>query len=85
VTNWRITAMVLLQALVVGAIGFCLGIAMTAGFFEVTKESLDLRGFYLAPQVMTGVALTVLVIVVSASIVSIRRVVVLEPAIVFRG
>jgi putative ABC transport system permease protein len=77
--------MVLLQALIVGAIGYCLGIAMTAGFFEATKDQLDLRGFYLAPEVMTGVALTVLVIVVFASIVSIRRVVVLEPAIVFRG
>lgn len=85
VTNRRITGMVLLQAFVAGAIGYCLGIAMTAGFFESTKDSLDLRGFYLAPQVMTGVAMTVLVIVALASIISIRRVAVLEPAVVFRG
>jgi putative ABC transport system permease protein len=85
VTNWRITGMVLLQAFVAGTIGYCLGIAMTAGFFEATKDSLDLRGFYLAPQVMAGVGVTVLVIVALASIISIRRVAVLEPAVVFRG
>jgi len=85
VTNWRITGMVLLQAFVSGAIGYCLGIAMTAEFFEATKDSLDLRGFYLAPQVMAGIAATVLVIVALASFISIRRVAVLEPAVVFRG
>jgi putative ABC transport system permease protein len=85
VTNWRITGMVLLQAFVVGAIGYCLGIAMTAEFFEATKDSLDLRGFYLAPEVMAGVGVTVLVIVALASFISIRRVAVLEPAVVFRG
>lgn len=85
VTNLRITFMVLLQALVVGTIGFCLGIAMTAGFFEMTKDELDLRGFYLAPQVMAGVAMIVGLIIVFASLVSIRRVSVLEPAMVFRG
>jgi putative ABC transport system permease protein len=85
VTNWRIAGMVLLQAFVAGAIGYCLGIAMTAEFFEATKDSLDLRGFYLAPQVMAGVAATVLVIVALASVISIRRVAVLEPAVVFRG
>lgn len=85
VTNARITGMVLLQAFFVAAVGYCLGIAMTAGFFEVTKGSLDLRGFYLAPEVMTGVALTVVVIIALASFISIRRVVTLEPAVVFRG
>jgi putative ABC transport system permease protein len=85
VTNWRITSMVLLQAFVVGVIGYCIGIAMTAAFFEVTKDSLDLRGFYLAPELMAGVAVTVLTIVGAASFMSVRRVVVLEPAVVFRG
>src|SRR5215813_373029 len=57
VTNWRITSMILLQAFVVGVIGYCLGIAMTAGFFEATKSNLDLRGFYLMPEIMAGVGL----------------------------
>ena len=85
VTNWRITGMILLQALVVGTIGYCIGIAMTATFFEATKSNLDLRGFYLMPEIMSGVALSVALIVVLASVISVRRVAVLEPAVVFRG
>jgi putative ABC transport system permease protein len=85
VTNWRITGMILMQAAVVGVIGYCIGIAMTAAFFEATKNNLDLRGFYLLPQVMGGVGIAVLLIVFLASVISVRRVAVLEPAIVFRG
>ena len=85
VSNWRITGMILLQAVVVGVLGYCLGIAMTATFFELTKNNLDLRGFYLPPEIMAGVAVAVMVIVALASILSVRRVVVLEPAVVFRG
>jgi putative ABC transport system permease protein len=85
VTNWRITGMILLQALVVGTIGYCIGIAMTAAFFESTKNNLDLRGFYLPLEIMGGTAMAVLLIVLLASVLSVRRVVVLEPAIVFRG
>lgn len=85
VTNWRITGMVLLQASVVGSIGYCMGIAMTAAFFELTKANLDLRGFYLLPEIMGLVAAAVVMIIMLASAVSVRRVAVLEPAVVFRG
>ncbi len=85
VTNLRITGMIVLQAFVVGAIGYCLGIAMTAGFFEAFKYNLDFRGFRLPWEIMAGVGVTVLVIVALASLMSIRRVLVLEPAAVFRG
>lgn len=85
VTNWRIVGMIVMQALIVGAVGYGLGIAMTAGFFEATKDNLDLRGFRLLPEIMSGTALAVGLIVLLASIVSVRRVVVLEPAVVFRG
>ncbi|HBY61161.1 MAG TPA: ABC transporter permease [Solibacterales bacterium] len=85
VTNWRIVGMILLQALIVGAIGYGLGIAMTAAFFEATKDNLDLRGFRLLPHVLSGTAAAVVLIIVLSSIVSVRRVVVLEPAVVFRG
>ena len=85
VTNWRITGMILLQALLVGVIGFSIGIGMTAAFFEATKDILDLRGFTLLWQIAAGTGATVLMIVIVASLVSIRRVLVLEPAIVFRG
>jgi putative ABC transport system permease protein len=85
VTNWRIVGMILMQALIVGAIGYGIGISMTAAFFEATKDNLDLRGFRLLPEIMMGTGAAVLVIVILASIVSVRRVVVLEPAVVFRG
>ena len=85
VTNWRITLMILLQAAVAGVIGYCIGISMTAAFFESTKNNLDLRGFYLMPPIMGGVAIAVLLIVFLASVISVRRVAVLEPAVVFRG
>jgi len=85
VTNWRIASMILLQALVVGVIGYCIGITMTAAFFEATHNNLDLRGFYLLPEVMGGVAIAVMLIVFLASMISVRRVAVLEPAVVFRS
>ncbi|MBC7925278.1 MAG: ABC transporter permease [Bryobacteraceae bacterium] len=85
VTNWRIIGMILMQAMIVGAAGYAIGISMTATFFEVTKGNLDLRGFRLLPEIMTGTAVAVLVIIFLASFVSVRRVAVLEPAVVFRG
>lgn len=85
VTNWRIVGMILMQAMIVGAIGYGLGISMTAAFFELTKDNLDLRGFRMLPEIVLGTGAAVFVIVVLASIVSVRRVVVLEPAVVFRG
>jgi len=85
VTNLRITGMILQQAALVGAIGYSIGIGMTAAFFEVTKNNLDLRGFTLLPQIAAGTFVAVLMIVMLASLMSVRKVLVLEPAIVFRG
>jgi putative ABC transport system permease protein len=85
VTNWRITGMILLQALMVGVIGYSIGIGMTAAFFEITKNNLDLRGFALLWQIAMGTGVTVLFIVILASLMSIRRVLFLEPSVVFRG
>src|SRR6266571_5023026 len=68
VTNWRITGMILLQALMVGVIGYSIGIAMTATFFEVTKANLDLRGFVLFWQIAAGTGAVVLFIVMAASL-----------------
>jgi putative ABC transport system permease protein len=85
VSDLRIVGMILMQALIVGAIGYGIGISMTAAFFEATKDNLDLRGFQLLPQVMQGTALAVFLIVFLASAISVRKVIVLEPAVVFRG
>src|SRR2546426_11061177 len=85
VTNWRLTGMVLLQAFTAGLMGFGLGTGMAAGFFEITLQKIATRGLILTWQ---SVALTggcILLVVIIASLLSIRRVVVLEPAAVFRG
>ena len=85
VTNWRLVGMVLLQAFTVGLMGFSLGTGMAAAFFEMTLRLIATRGLILMWQnvVLTGGC--ILLVVVIASLLSIRRVVVLEAATVFRG
>jgi putative ABC transport system permease protein len=85
VPDGRILAMVILQAAVVGALGYAIGMGMATGFFAVTGNMTHLRGFYMPWQVMAGTAAAVGVIVVLASALAVRRVWVLEPAVVFRG
>ncbi|MFO1069021.1 MAG: ABC transporter permease [Geminicoccaceae bacterium] len=86
VSGMRIVGMVLLQGLVVALVGYGLGIGACALFFETTgRASINLRGFMLHPEVMAGTAVAVLVIVMLASLASIRRVLTVDPATVFRG
>jgi putative ABC transport system permease protein len=84
-SNVRIMGMVLAQALVIGVIGYGFGIGLTALYFERTKYVTVLEGIYMPWQVMVLVGVAVLAIVLIASMLSIRKVMVLEPAIVFRG
>ena len=84
-TNVRIIGMILLQALVVGVIGYALGMGLTAGFFTVFERQEATRGIFLLWQVLETTAAVDLLIVLVASFLSVRRVLVLEPAVVFRG
>lgn len=85
VSNWRLVGMILMQATIVGCIGYGLGIGMTALFFESTQNVTALMGFYLPWQVAALAAGAVALIIVLASLISLRKVLVLEPAVVFRG
>lgn len=86
VSNPTLLAMVLAQAASVAALGYGVGIGMAATFFEVTTRiNVDLRGFFLPWQIAAIVAGAVAVIIVVASIASIRRALTLDPAMVFRG
>jgi putative ABC transport system permease protein len=86
ISNGTILRMVLLQAMIVAAIGYAIGIGLCAGFFELSSRiSINLRGFELPWQVMAGTAGAVFVIIIVASVVSVRKVMVVDPAIVFRG
>ncbi len=85
VTDRTLVGMILLQALSVGALGYSLGMGLCAAFFEITKHNIPTRGLVVMPEAFVGVAAIVALIVVVASLLSIRRVLVLEPAVVFRG
>ena len=85
VTNWRITRMIVLQALTVGTMGFSIGSGLCALFFAITLNNPPTRGLVLMWQNAIGTGVAILVVIVLASLISIRRVLVLEPAEVFRG
>lgn len=85
VSNPTLLAMVLTQALVVALLGYGVGIGLAAAFFEITTRiNVDLRGFFLPWQIGAIVAVSVAVIIVVASVASIRKALTLDPAIVFR-
>lgn len=84
VTNGTLARMILLQATIVGVLGFSSGVGLAALFFETTNDVPHLRGFYMPWQIFAGTGAAVVLIVVLASLLSLRRVFVLEPAVVFR-
>jgi len=85
VTNTRIVGMILLQAFTVVAMGYSMGSGIAGLFFAMTLRNNPTRGLVLLWQTMTGVAVAIFLVVFLASLLSIRRVLVLEPAVVFRG
>jgi putative ABC transport system permease protein len=86
ITNSRLVGMVLLQAAAVGIIGFSLGTGMAAEFFDFfAHHNLATRGIILMWQSVAITGGCIASVVVLASILSLRRVLVLEPAMVFRS
>jgi len=85
VTNVRLIGMILLQAFTAGTLGFSLGTGMAATFFEIFLHKLATRGIVLMWQCVALTAACIFFVVIVASILSIRRVLVLEPAAVCRG
>ena len=76
--------MILLQALLVGFVGFGIGAGAVATFAAATRGSSDLT-MQLNWQLLLGSGTAVLLIVVLAALVSVRKVMKLEPAEVFKG
>lgn len=85
VTNRRLVGMILLQALVVAAIGYAVGMGLAAEFFNITIHQTATRGFVLLWPIMAGTGAIIFSVVIVASLLSVRKVLVLESAIVFRG
>jgi putative ABC transport system permease protein len=84
-TNGQITGMVLLQAGVVGLIGYGLGMGGAAAFFTFVRGTAALEGFYLPWQVLVGTGVVVFVIILISVLGSLTKVFRVDPAIVFRG
>ena len=80
-----IVKMIFLQAMMVGSIGYCLGIGLATLIGIAMHAIRPIISFFLPWQVLALTAVAVLVIVLIASLICIRRVVVLEPAIVFQS
>jgi putative ABC transport system permease protein len=84
VTNMRLVGMILLQSCIVGVLGFGMGIGGAATFFEATKDVTHLAGFMMPWQIVAVTGCAVTLIVILSSLLSMRKVLVLEPAVVFR-
>jgi putative ABC transport system permease protein len=85
VANRTLVGMILLQALTAAAIGFAIGTGMEALFTEIFVRKLATRGIVTLWQNVAITAGCILMVVVLASWLSIRRVLRLEAATVFRG
>jgi putative ABC transport system permease protein len=85
ITNVRLIGMILLQAFTAGTLGFSLGTGLAATFFEITRHQMATRRIVLLWQCVALTGACIFFVVIVASMLSIRRVLVLEPAAVFRG
>lgn len=83
-SNWVLMRMVLLQTVVVSAIGYGLGVGLAALFGAASKNASKLA-FNMPWWILLITGAAVLVIAALASVMSLRKVMKLEPAIVFQG
>src|SRR5581483_7786293 len=81
--NRKLLGMILLQALLVGFIGYGLGVGLAAVFGELTQGTQLAFLFPWGLLAFSGAA--IVVICVLSALISIRKVLQLEPAIVFKG
>jgi putative ABC transport system permease protein len=82
-SNRTLLGMIILQAVLVGGIGYGLGVGLAACFGEVTKNTA--LAFHFPWWLLGMSAGSVALICVLSALVSIRKVFKLEPAIVFKG
>jgi putative ABC transport system permease protein len=83
--NLSLLSMIMLQALLVSFIGFGLGIGAAVWFGRVASATGSRLAFYMPTEVFVGVALSVAAISILSSLLSMQRVLVVEPAVVFQG
>jgi putative ABC transport system permease protein len=85
VSNSVLTVMVLIQSLFAALIGYGVGIGFTAWLLSVLARAVNsFSTFYLPWQVMAATAVAILVMTVGAALFSVRKVLITDPAEVFR-
>ncbi|MEI6333410.1 MAG: ABC transporter permease [Methylococcaceae bacterium] len=82
-SNWILLRMILLQAVLVGSIGYGLGVGLTALFGFAMRHTILAFKFPWQLLLFSGAGISL--ICAFAAIISIIRVIRLEPAIVFKG
>ncbi len=82
-TDRMLQGMILIQALLVGFVGFGLGAGITSVFAAITQGGTGLS-MTLNWQLLLGSAIAVAIIVLFAALISVRKVMKLEPAVVFK-
>jgi putative ABC transport system permease protein len=80
-----IVGMILTQALVVAGIGYGIGVGLATFYGMVAQREWPLLAFFLPWQVLVISGVAVMLIALVSSLLSIRRVLIVEPAIVFQG
>ena len=82
-SNWTLLRMILLQAILVGSIGYGLGVGLTALFGFAMRHTILAFKFPWQLLIFSGAGISL--ICIFAAIISILKVIRLEPAIVFKG
>lgn len=85
IRNSRLVAMVFVQACVVGFVGYGVGLGAAAAFFEFAGRDANFAGFFLPWKIALASGIVAAMIIALAALVALRRVLFVEPAIVFRG
>jgi len=86
VKNSKLIGMVMLQTGTAGVVGWALGLFAAAAFFHFAgANNPTFRGFYLPWYVAIGSGGLAAMIIIASTAASLRRVLFLDPAIVFRG
>lgn len=81
--NWTLLKMILLQATLVGSIGYGLGVGLTSLFGYAMRNTI--LAFKFPWQLLAFSGAGVMLICAFAALISIRKVILLEPAVVFKG
>jgi putative ABC transport system permease protein len=82
--HWLLVKMILLQAISVGLIGYGMGVGGAGAFSLLGRPPGTELSTYFPWQLLVGALVAMIVCVSAGSLLSLRRVLALEPAIVFK-